>query len=174
MCKSLQCIEPAAEAGRTIHIDCLHTPTHWTVAKKKGVTKPCSVLAAKKLEDPRRMLDQAVSEMKEDLIKMRQASAEVMSTQKMLESKYTQAQASAVSLLLLPMCYCNAALYCNTALYSCSSSAQSSCTDKITCIPNQAHLHDMHTCVISTDHLHCSFQMPCACQTAQRVVSCSG
>lgn len=41
------------------------------------------------------MLDQAVSEMKEDLIKMRQASAEVMSTQKMLESKYTQAQASA-------------------------------------------------------------------------------
>ena len=63
-----------------------------------GVAKIYSVLAAKKLEDPRRMLDQAVSEMKEDLIKMRQASAEVMSTQKMLESKYTQAQASAVSL----------------------------------------------------------------------------
>lgn len=42
------------------------------------------------------MLDQAVSEMKQDLVKMRQASAEVYSTQKMLETKYTQAQASAV------------------------------------------------------------------------------
>ena len=42
------------------------------------------------------MLNQAVSEMKEDLVKMRQASAEVFSTQKMLETKYTQAQASAV------------------------------------------------------------------------------
>lgn len=42
------------------------------------------------------MLDQAVSEMKEDLVKMRQASAEVFSTQKMLQTKYTQAQASAV------------------------------------------------------------------------------
>ena len=52
---------------------------------------------AKSLEDPRKMLDQAVSEMKEDLVKMRQASAEVLSTQKMLETKYTQAQASAVS-----------------------------------------------------------------------------
>lgn len=51
--------------------------------------------AAKSLEDPRKMLDQAVAEMKEDLVKMRQASAEVMSTQKMLETKYTQAQASA-------------------------------------------------------------------------------
>ncbi|KAL0038022.1 hypothetical protein WJX79_009815 [Trebouxia sp. C0005] len=51
--------------------------------------------AAKALEDPRKMLDQAVSEMREDLVKMRQASAEVMSTQKMLESKYSQAQASA-------------------------------------------------------------------------------
>ena len=57
--------------------------------------------AAKSLEDPRKMLDQAVSEMREDLVKMRQASAEVMSTQKMLESKYSQAQASAVSSLSL-------------------------------------------------------------------------
>ena len=55
------------------------------------------VHAAKSLENPRKMLDQAVSEMREDLVKMRQASAEVMSTQKMLESKYGQAQASAVS-----------------------------------------------------------------------------
>lgn len=58
--------------------------------------------AAKSLEDPRKMLDQAVSEMREDLVKMRQASAEVMSTQKMLESKYSQAQASAVN--ALPSC----------------------------------------------------------------------
>lgn len=43
------------------------------------------------------MLDQAVSEMKEDLVKMRQASAEVFSTQKMLDTKYKQAQATAVS-----------------------------------------------------------------------------
>lgn len=54
-------------------------------------------LAVKSLEDPRKMLDQAVSEMKEDLVKMRQASAEVMSTQNMLETKYRQAQTSAVS-----------------------------------------------------------------------------
>ena len=54
-------------------------------------------LAVKSLEDPRKMLDQAVGEMKEDLVKMRQASAEVMSTQNMLETKYRQAQTSAVS-----------------------------------------------------------------------------
>lgn len=55
------------------------------------------MLTVKSLEDPRKMLDQAVSEMKEDLVKMRQASAEVMSTQNMLESKYRQAQTAAVS-----------------------------------------------------------------------------
>ena len=60
--------------------------------------------AAKSLEDPRKMLDQAVSEMKEDLVKMRQASAEVFSTQKMLETKYKQAQASAVS-YSAPLCF---------------------------------------------------------------------
>ncbi|KAL3155964.1 hypothetical protein ABBQ32_012958 [Trebouxia sp. C0010 RCD-2024] len=61
----------------------------------KGYTFFYGDKAAKSLEDPRKMLDQAVSEMKEDLVKMRQASAEVFSTQKMLETKYTQAQASA-------------------------------------------------------------------------------
>lgn len=50
------------------------------------------------------MLDQAVSEMKQDLVKMRQASAEVYSTQKMLETKYTQAQASAVCSALILIC----------------------------------------------------------------------
>lgn len=63
-----------------------------------AVLHKASCTAAKSLEDPRKMLDQAVSEMKEDLVKMRQASAEVFSTQKMLETKYTQAQASAVSI----------------------------------------------------------------------------
>ena len=52
------------------------------------------------------MLDQAVAEMKEDLVKMRQASAEVFSTQKMLQTKYTQAQASAVS-SVSPVCFVN-------------------------------------------------------------------
>ena len=68
------------------------------------------LLAVKSFEDPRKLLDQAVSEMREDLVKMRQAAAEVMSTQKMLETKYRQAQASAVS--------------CNCAAVSCSSDSQ--------------------------------------------------
>ena len=62
------------------------------------------------------MLDQAVSEMKEDLIKMRQASAEVMSTQKMLETKYTQAQTSAVS-----------AASCTTSYRKCTLHPQGDC-----------------------------------------------
>ena len=40
------------------------------------------------------MLDQTVNEMQEDLIKMRQASAQVMASQKQLEAKYKQAQAT--------------------------------------------------------------------------------
>ena len=76
----------------------MKTP-HTTRVKASMTALSTSVMsAAKSLEDPRKMLDQAVAEMKEDLVKMRQASAEVMSTQKMLETKYTQAQASAVSL----------------------------------------------------------------------------
>ncbi len=41
------------------------------------------------------MLEQTVNEMQEDLIKMRQASAQVMASQKQLEMKYKQAQATA-------------------------------------------------------------------------------
>ena len=41
------------------------------------------------------MLEQTVNEMQEDLIKMRQASAQVMASQKQLENKYKQAQATA-------------------------------------------------------------------------------
>lgn len=46
-------------------------------------------------EDPEKMLDQTVNEMQEDLVKMRQASAQVMASQKQLEAKYNQAQATA-------------------------------------------------------------------------------
>eukprot|EP00240_Pyramimonas_obovata_P006120 CAMPEP_0118930438 /NCGR_PEP_ID=MMETSP1169-20130426/7126_1 /TAXON_ID=36882 /ORGANISM="Pyramimonas obovata, Strain CCMP722" /LENGTH=312 /DNA_ID=CAMNT_0006872797 /DNA_START=132 /DNA_END=1070 /DNA_ORIENTATION=+ len=46
-------------------------------------------------EDPEKMLDQTVNEMSEDLVKMRQASAQVMASQKQLEAKYKQAQTTA-------------------------------------------------------------------------------
>ncbi|KAK3278318.1 hypothetical protein CYMTET_13736 [Cymbomonas tetramitiformis] len=46
-------------------------------------------------EDPEKMLDQTVNEMQEDLVKMRQASAQVMASQKQLEAKYNQAQSTA-------------------------------------------------------------------------------
>ncbi len=53
---------------------------------------PFAVSAA---EDPEKMLEQTVSEMQEDLIKMRQASAQVMASQKQLENKYKQASQTA-------------------------------------------------------------------------------
>jgi phage shock protein A len=46
-------------------------------------------------EDPEKILDQTVIEMQEDLVKMRQASAQVIASQKQLENKYKQAQATA-------------------------------------------------------------------------------
>jgi len=46
-------------------------------------------------EDPEKLLDQVVTEMQEDLIKMRQAAAQVMASQKQLEAKYKQAQNTA-------------------------------------------------------------------------------
>lgn len=46
-------------------------------------------------EDPEKMLEQTVNEMQEDLIKMRQASAQVMASQKQLENKYKQASQTA-------------------------------------------------------------------------------
>ena len=46
-------------------------------------------------EDPEKILDQTVVEMQEDLVKMRQASAQVIASQKgQLENKYKQAQAT--------------------------------------------------------------------------------
>jgi len=46
-------------------------------------------------EDPEKVLDQVVTEMQEDLVKMRQATAQVMASQKGLEAKYKQAQDTA-------------------------------------------------------------------------------
>ncbi|KAL3838537.1 hypothetical protein ACJIZ3_023128 [Penstemon smallii] len=43
-------------------------------------------------EDPEKILDQAVIEMNDDLIKMRQATAQVLASQKQLENKYKAAQ----------------------------------------------------------------------------------
>jgi phage shock protein A len=43
-------------------------------------------------EDPEKLLDQTVNEMQDDLIRMRQASAQVMASQKQLEAKYNQAK----------------------------------------------------------------------------------
>ena len=46
-------------------------------------------------EDPEKILDQTVNEMQGDLIKMRQATAQVMASQKQLETKYTAANKAA-------------------------------------------------------------------------------
>lgn len=48
-----------------------------------------------KLEDPEKILDQAVEDMQADLVKMRQASAQVMASQKQLQSKYNNAKNTA-------------------------------------------------------------------------------
>uniref|UniRef100_A0A0C9QWV8 TSA: Wollemia nobilis Ref_Wollemi_Transcript_2525_1344 transcribed RNA sequence n=1 Tax=Wollemia nobilis TaxID=56998 RepID=A0A0C9QWV8_9CONI len=46
-------------------------------------------------EDPEKILDQTVQEMNDDLIKMRQASAQVLASQKQLENKYKSAKQAA-------------------------------------------------------------------------------
>ncbi len=46
-------------------------------------------------EDPEKILDQTVNEMQGDLIKMRQATAQVMASQKQLETKYNAATKAA-------------------------------------------------------------------------------
>lgn len=43
-------------------------------------------------EDPEKMLDQAVNEMQNDLVRLRQASAQVIASQRQLEAKYNQAK----------------------------------------------------------------------------------
>ncbi|KAM7279316.1 hypothetical protein ACFE04_006450 [Oxalis oulophora] len=49
-----------------------------------------SVLSS--LEDPEKILEQTVTDMNDDLIKMRQATAQVLASQKRLENKYKAAQ----------------------------------------------------------------------------------
>ncbi|XP_058094204.1 probable membrane-associated 30 kDa protein, chloroplastic [Magnolia sinica] len=44
------------------------------------------------LEDPEKILEQSVTEMNDDLTKMRQATAQVLASQKQLENKYKSAQ----------------------------------------------------------------------------------
>ena len=105
-----------------------------------------ALTAAKSLEDPRKMLDQAVSEMREDLVKMRQASAEVMSTQKMLESKYSQAQASAVSSLSL------------ASMHASSSQCSSSLTTDI--LGDRENVPCCMSCIAS---IHASSDQPQTC-----------
>lgn len=51
--------------------------------------------AVSKAEDPEKILEQAVNDMQGDLIKMRQASAQVMASQKQLQVKYDQARSTA-------------------------------------------------------------------------------
>lgn len=46
-------------------------------------------------EDPEKILEQTVIEMNEDLVKLRQASAQVLASQKQLENKYNTAQKNA-------------------------------------------------------------------------------
>ncbi|KAI8462693.1 MAG: PspA/IM30 family-domain-containing protein [Monoraphidium minutum] len=46
-------------------------------------------------EDPELMLDRLIDEMNEDLVRMRQATAKVMASERQMTAKYTQAQATA-------------------------------------------------------------------------------
>ncbi|CAL5229326.1 g12632 [Coccomyxa viridis] len=46
------------------------------------------------LEDPRRMLDQAVTDMREDVTKMRQAAAQVYAAERQMETRFASAQAA--------------------------------------------------------------------------------
>eukprot|EP00469_Lotharella_globosa_P005921 CAMPEP_0167794928 /NCGR_PEP_ID=MMETSP0111_2-20121227/14135_1 /TAXON_ID=91324 /ORGANISM="Lotharella globosa, Strain CCCM811" /LENGTH=341 /DNA_ID=CAMNT_0007688505 /DNA_START=48 /DNA_END=1073 /DNA_ORIENTATION=+ len=48
-----------------------------------------------KMEDPEKILDQAVEDMQKDLIKLRQASAQVMASQKQIQTKYNTAKNTA-------------------------------------------------------------------------------
>ena len=63
-----------------------------TIAHNNNNNKQQTVSAA---EDPEKMLDQTVSEMQNDLIRMRQASAQVLASQKQVEAKYAAAEQTA-------------------------------------------------------------------------------
>ena len=59
------------------------------------VAKSYAGAALTKMEDPERVLEQAVADMQEDLIRMRQASAQVVASQRQLEKKEAAARATA-------------------------------------------------------------------------------
>lgn len=56
------------------------------------VVKSYANAVVSSLEDPEKVLEQTVIEMNEDLVKMRQSTAQVLASQKRLENKYKSAQ----------------------------------------------------------------------------------
>lgn len=60
-------------------------------------------------EDPEKILEQAVEDMQGDLIRLRQAAAEVTASEKRMQAKFDQAQKTAVSFGSLKLCvkYCS-------------------------------------------------------------------
>jgi len=66
-----------------------------TTAAHTTPHSPHLSLSVSAAEDPEKMLEQTVNEMQGDLIKMRQASAQVLASQKQLEAKYKAAQTTA-------------------------------------------------------------------------------
>eukprot|EP00891_Asterochloris_glomerata_P004450 jgi/Astpho2/4450/Aster-00060 len=81
---------PRTDRGHQVAVHAALVPRFTRVVK--GYTFFYGDAAAKALEDPRKMLDQAVVEMQEDLVKMRRASSEVLATQRMLETRVANAK----------------------------------------------------------------------------------
>lgn len=64
------------------------------------------------VEDPEKVLDQAVEDMQNDLIRLRQGAAEVTASEKRMQAKYEQAKKTAVrTLVLYDGCMLNGANY---------------------------------------------------------------
>ncbi|KAJ3687788.1 hypothetical protein LUZ61_016952 [Rhynchospora tenuis] len=64
------------------------------VERFSRVVKSYANALVSSLEDPEKILDQAVTEMNDDLVKMRQATAQVIASQRRLENKYKAAELS--------------------------------------------------------------------------------
>lgn len=58
------------------------------------------VSAVSSVEDPEKVLDQAVEDMQNDLIRLRQAAAEVTASEKRMQAKRDQAQSTAVRTII--------------------------------------------------------------------------
>lgn len=74
------------------------------------------VCAVSSVEDPEKVLDQAVEDMQNDLIRLRQAAAEVTASEKRMQAKRDQAQNTAVRSLMTIM----VSIECLTQLFLCS------------------------------------------------------